>query len=82
LLAPGRKLAVEDVGFAADVVELLLEPFDAGFQIDRGGFDLLGRGELGEHEQQDHRPEPAADAVEERQAESDIFELGQKSGKI
>jgi hypothetical protein len=63
------ELAIQDLGRAANLLELLLELQHLALQILAGLLVRLRLAELAQHEQQDDRPERAADRVEERHAE-------------
>ena len=69
-LDPARlELAVQHLAGAAYLDQFLLQLEHEPLQVLARLLDHHGLAHLGEHEQQDHRAEAAADRVEERQAE-------------
>ena len=69
LLALAHQLAGEDGGLAADLEQLALQPRDAALQVLARLLDGPRLAHADEGEEEDDGPEPAADAVEEREAE-------------
>ena len=69
LLALSHQLPGQERRLAPDLVELALQTRDAALEVFPGLLDGLRLAHADEREQQDDRPEAAADAVEEGQAE-------------
>ena len=66
-------LAIEHLGFAAQLEQLPLQVVDLPLEILFAALDDDGLTDVGEHQQQDDGAEAAADAVEERQREDFEF---------
>ena len=63
------QLPLQHLAVAADGEQLLLQAFDLRLEVLPRALDHERLPELRQHEQQDDRAEPAADHIEERQAE-------------
>src|SRR5438045_7052885 len=68
-LATPHELAVELVGLPADYVQLLLEESYLAAQVLAALLERRGLPDLGQHQQEDHAAETAAERVQEREGE-------------
>src|SRR5207244_4733059 len=68
-LATPHELAVELIGLPADYVQLLLEESYLAAQVLAALLERRGLPDLGQHQQEDHGAETAADRVQEREGE-------------
>src|SRR5207248_9320148 len=68
-LATPHELAVELIGLPADYVQLLLEESYLAAQVLAALLERRGLPDLGQHQQEDHGAETAADRVQERERE-------------
>ena len=66
LLPFGVEIAIDHLGFAANLEELLLQVRDRQLLGHNGGFDGDGWRGICDQQQQDHRPEATGDHVEKR----------------
>ncbi len=69
LLLTGGQIAVQDLRFTPDLIKLFLELRHQAIKIEPCLLERPRLADLGENQQQDDRPETAADTVEKRQAE-------------
>src|SRR5207249_4297395 len=68
-LATPHELAVELIGLPADYVQLLLEEPHLAAQVLAALLEHRGLADRGQHQQEDHGAEAAADRVQEREGE-------------